>query len=147
MVSAHPRIMMDPAGVRLKGIQGHPLEWFDIDRLYEKIHTVEDYVHHPLWRGEDAPDQFAFEINNENYLGTWRRMGSFAPGINKRFHTMKAVRGTARQEFGAKNVTLCVYISMRALFGFGPKIEMYTYFPGRAHRYQVRPSLVGDHDD
>ena len=131
MMSAFPRIMMSPDGTCLKAIQGHTLEWFDIDRLYEKINTVEEYVNHPLWRCENPPDQLVFELNNENHLGNWRRMGSFAPRINKRFHTMKAVRGTVRQVFGAKNVTLCVYISARALFEFESKIEMYITQGGR----------------
>eukprot|EP00919_Chromeraceae_sp_WS-2016_P019593 GHVR01046686.1.p1 GENE.GHVR01046686.1~~GHVR01046686.1.p1 ORF type:complete len:271 (-),score=26.56 GHVR01046686.1:46-858(-) len=118
MMSAYPRIMMNPEGTYFKAIQGHTLEWFDICRLYEKLNTPEEYVNHPLWRNEDPPDQLVFELSNENHLDHWRRLGSFAPSVTKRFHTMKAVRGTARQEFGAKNVTLCLYISVRALFGF-----------------------------
>ena len=131
MMSAYPRIMMSPDGTHLKAIQGHTLEWFDIDRLYEKLNTPEEYVNHPLWRNEDPPDQLVFELSNENHLGNWRRMGSFAPGLRKRFHTMKAVRGTARQEFGATNVTPCLYISVRALFEFRPNIEMHITQGGR----------------
>ena len=87
MMSALPGIMMSPDGTRLKAIQGHTLEWFDIDRLYERINTLEEYANHPLWRGEDPPDQLVFELNNENHLDNWRRMGSFAPRVTKRFHT------------------------------------------------------------
>ena len=117
MMSAYSRIVMSPDGTRLRAIQGHTLEWFDIDRLYEKINTPEEYVNHPLWRNEDPPDQLVFELNNENHLDNWRRMGSFAPSLTKRFHIMKAVRGTARQEFGATNVTLCLYIGVTSSLG------------------------------
>ena len=131
MMNAYPGIMMNPEGTHLKAIQGHTLERFDIDQLHEKLNTTEQYVHHPLWRNEDPPDQLVFELSNENYMDNRRRMGTFAPSVNKRFHTMKAVRGTARQDFGATNVTLCVYIRMRALFEFRPNIEMYITQSGR----------------
>ena len=99
--------------------------------MYEKINTLEEYANHPLWQGENPPDHVVFEISNENHLDHWKRLGSFAPSITKRFHTMKAVRGTARQEFGAKYVVLCVYISVRALFELKPNIEMYITQGGR----------------
>ena len=121
MMSAYPRIMVNPDGTCVKAIQGHSLEWFDIDQLYEKVGTPEEYANHPLWQGEDPPDQLVFELSNENHLDQWRRLGTFAPSVVKRYHTMKAVGGTAQQYFGAKNVILCVYISVRALYEFKPR--------------------------
>ena len=44
---------------------------------------------------------------------------------------MEAVRGTAQQYFGATNVTICLFISMMALFEFRPNIEMYIAQSGR----------------
>ena len=74
---------MNAEGAKLKAIQGHTLDRFDINQLYEKITSVEHYVHHPLWRGEDAPDQLVFEINHENYLDNRKRMGTFSPSVNE----------------------------------------------------------------
>ena len=64
-----------------------------------------------------------FELSNENHLNQWRRAETFVPSITKRFHTMKAVCGTVKQEFGAKNIGLRVYLSVSALFEFSPKID------------------------
>ena len=97
LMSANPRIMTNESGDRVKAIQGHSLEWFDIDVLYEKINTLEEYVHHSLREGEDPPDQLVFELTNENHLDQWRRAGTFVPSIVKRFHTMRAVGGTVKQ--------------------------------------------------
>ena len=44
---------------------------------------------------------------------------------------MRAVRGTAPQDFGTSNVILCVFVSMKALFEFSPKIDMYITPNGR----------------
>ena len=107
------------------------MEWFDIDLLYEKINTHEEYVHHSLWEGEDPPDQLVFELSNENHLDQWRRAGTFVPSIAKRFHTSRAVGGTVKQEFGAKNIVLYAYLSVKALFEHSPKIDMYITRGGR----------------
>ena len=128
---AQPGIMMNAGCTKLKAIQGHTLDRFDINQLYEKIESIDHYVHHSLWRGEDAPDQLVFELGHENYMDNWKRMGTFSPSINKRFHTMKAVLGTAQQDFGAANVTICLFISMKALFDIRPSIEMYITQSGR----------------
>ena len=48
MMSAHPGIMVNPDGTCVKAIQGHSSEWFDIDQLYEKVDTPEEYANHPL---------------------------------------------------------------------------------------------------
>ena len=95
MMHAQPRILINFEGIKLKAIQGHTLEAlerFDINQRYEKISTVDQYVHHPLWRDEDAPDQLVFELSHENYMDNWKRMGTFSPSINNIFHAMKAVR-------------------------------------------------------
>lgn len=96
LMSASPRIMTNDSGDRIRAIQGHSLERFHIDELYENINTLEEYVHHPLWEGGDAPDQLVFEFTHENHLDQWRRVGTFVPSIVRRFHTMRAVCGTVK---------------------------------------------------
>ena len=44
---------------------------------------------------------------------------------------MKAVGGIVQQDFCAKNVVLCVYISVRALYEFKPKNDMCITNGGR----------------
>ena len=62
LMSNSPRIMTNAGGDRIKAIQGHPLEQFNIPGLYGKIRTLEDYVHHRKWGGKDAPDQLVLEV-------------------------------------------------------------------------------------
>ena len=104
LMSASPRIMTNDSGDRIRAIQGHSLERFHIDELYEKINSLEEYVHHSRWEGGDVPDQLVLELAYENHLDQWRRVGTFVPSIVRRFHTRRAVRGTVKQEFGAKNI-------------------------------------------
>ena len=85
-----------------------------------------------MWGGV-AQDTLVVEISHENYLDDWKRVGTFTPSIRKRFHTMKAVRGTAPQDFGTSNVIICVFVSMKALFEFSPKIDLCITYPERAH--------------
>ena len=44
---------------------------------------------------------------------------------------MRAVGGTVKQEFGAKNIVLYAYLSVKALFEHSPKIDMYITRGGR----------------
>ena len=44
---------------------------------------------------------------------------------------MRAVGGTVKQEFGAKNIILYAYLSVEALFEHSPKIDMYITRGGR----------------
>ena len=44
LMSNSPRIMTNASGDRIKAIQGHSLEQFNIAELYEKINTLEEYV-------------------------------------------------------------------------------------------------------
>ena len=125
MMNAYPGIMMNPEGTHLKAIQGHTLDTLDINQLYEKIVSIAHYYNHPLWQGGVAPDTLLVEISHENNLDNSKRMGTFTPSISKISHTMKAVRGTAQQDFGTSNVTICVLVSMKALFEFSPKVDMY----------------------
>ena len=83
-----------------------------------------------MWGG-NPPDTLVVEISNENYLDNWKRMDTFTPGISKRIHTMRAARGTGPQDFGTSNVILCVFVSMKSLFEFSPKIDMYIAPNGR----------------
>ena len=68
LMSNSPRIMTNDSGDRIKAIQGHSLDRFDIAELCEKINTLEGYVHHPKWGDRDAPDQLVPELTNENHL-------------------------------------------------------------------------------
>ena len=131
MMHARPRIMMNAEHTKLKAIQGHTLDTLDINQLYEKIISIAHYANHPLWQGGVAPDTLVVEISHENYLDNWKRMGTVTPSISKKFHTMKAVRGTAPQDFGTSNVIICVFVSMKALFEFSLKIDMYIAPNGR----------------
>ena len=117
LMSNSPRIMTNVSGDRIKAIQGHTLEQFNISGLYDKINTLEDYVHHPKWVGRNAPDQLVLEITNENHFNQRRRLGTYHPSQYRRFHIMKAVCGTGKQEFGAKNVILYTFLSVKAIFG------------------------------
>ena len=83
-----------------------------------------------MWGG-NPPDTLVVEIGNENYLDNWKGMNTFTPSINKRVRTMRAARGTAPQDFGTSNVILYVFVSMKALFEFSPKIDMYITPNGR----------------
>ena len=123
--------MTNDSGDRIRAIQGHSLERFHIDELYEKINNLEEYVHHSRWEGGDAPDRSVLELTNENHLDQWRRIGTFVPSIVRRFHTMRAVCGTVKQEFGAKNIVLYAFLSVTSLFEHSPKIDMYITNHGR----------------
>ena len=65
------------------------------------------------------------EITNEPALESWKRLGVFKPSIHKKTHTMNAIVGTERQNFGTANITLYAYVRMDDLFAFTQKIEMY----------------------
>ena len=73
----------------------------------------------------------AVEISNENALDNWKRMGMFKPSLNRKIHTMRAIRGTDPQDFGTANIILYAYVRMKDLFEFKPKIEMYITPNGR----------------
>ena len=107
------------------------MEQFGISERYEKISTLEDCVHHPKWGGKDAPDQLVLEITNENHLNQWARLGTYHPSLVRRLHTMRAVCGTGKQEFGAKNVILYAFLSVKAIFEHIPKIDIYITHHGR----------------
>ena len=131
LMSHSPRIMTNDSGDRIRAIQGHSLERFDTDELYEKVNTLEEYVHHPKWGDRDAPDQLVLEFTNENHLDQWRRLGTFVPSVVRRFHTMRAVCGTVKQEFGAKNIVLYAFLSVQALLEHSPKLDVYITHHGR----------------
>ena len=132
MMHAQSRIMMNDEGTKLKAIQGHTLmNRFDINLLYKEIKSMDHYVHRPMWRNADPPDQLVYELNHENYMGNWKRVGTFAPSVSQKFHTMEAVHGTAQQNLCAANVTICLFISMKALLDLMPNIEMYITQSGR----------------
>ena len=58
-------------------------------------------------------------------------MGTLAPSISQKFHIMKVVHGTAKHNFGAANLTICLLISMNTLLDLIPNIEMYITQGGR----------------
>ena len=131
MMHARSRFMMNDDCTKLRAIQGHTLDRFDVNQLYEKITDKGYYVHHPMWGGADPPNQLVYELNHENYMDNWKTMGTFAPSVSQKFHIMKVVHGTAQQNFGAANVTICLFISMNALLDLMPNIEMYITQGGR----------------
>ena len=60
-----------------------------------------------------------------------------------RLHTMRAVCGTGRQEFGAKNVILYAFISVESLFEQIPKTDVYITDYGRiVTKCSIPSSLV-----
>ena len=141
--SHNPRIMMKTSRDRTRAIQGHPLDYFNISELYAKIHTHEDFMNHPKWVGREVPDHLVREVSNENHLDQWRRLGTFPPCQRYKFHTMKAVRGTGRQEFGAKGVILYAFINVEALFNIIPTIGVYITDYGRiVTKCSIPASLV-----
>ena len=52
---------------------------------------------------------------------------------------MKAIVGTARQDFGSANITMYAYVRMEDLFDFTPKIDMYITSNGRIVTQQALP--------
>ena len=132
LMHARSRLMTNDDCTKIKAIRGHTLDRFGADKLHEKIQDEEHYVHHPMWRGlEDPPDHLVFELSNENYMDNWKRMGTFVPSISQKFHTMRVVKGTAKQNFGSSNVTICLFISTNTLLDLIPNIEMYIDPGGR----------------
>ena len=71
------------------------------------------------------------EISTENSLDNWERMGLFKPSLNRKIHTMRAIRGTDPQDFGTATIILYAYVRMKDLFEFRPKIDMYITPNGR----------------
>ena len=141
--SRNPRIMTNASGDRIRAIQGHTLEQFNISELYIKISTHEDFVNHPEWVGRGVPDNLVLEISNENHLDQWRRIGTFPPRLRYRFHTMRAVCGTGEQEFGAKHIVFYASISVEALFEHIAKIDIYVTDYGRiVTKCSIPASLV-----
>ena len=51
--------------------------------------------------------------------------------MDNKWHTMKAVCGTGRQEYGAKNLILYASFSFAILFEHIPRIEIYMTGNGR----------------
>ena len=94
MMHARPRLMLNAEQTKTRAIQGHTLDTLDLNQLYGKILSVSQYYNHQMWGG-NPPDTLVVEISNENYLDNWKRKNTFTPSINKRIHTMRAVRGTA----------------------------------------------------
>ena len=79
--SHNPIIMTNASGDRIRAIQGHTLEQFNISELYNKINTHEDFINHPKWVGRGIPDHLVLEISNENHSDQWRRIGTFPPSL------------------------------------------------------------------
>ena len=129
--SNNPRIMTNASGDRIRAIQGHTLEQFNISELYDEINILEDYINHPKWARRGVPDHLVLEISNENHFVQWKRLGTFLPSQRSKFHTMREVCGIVKQEFGAKNVIFYAFLSVEALFEHVPKIDIYITDYGR----------------
>ena len=128
--SPNPRIVIDDSGTRIRAIQGHSMARYNIAELYTEITSPEWFRSDPIWAGR-VPDHLVIEISKEVHLTQWARIRTYAPSMNNKYHTMKAVCGTGRQEHGAKNVTLYAFISIELLFKHIPKIEIYMTGNGR----------------
>ena len=122
--SPNPRIVMDDPGKRIRAIQGHSVARYNIAELYTEITSLERFRSDPIWAGR-VPGHLVTEISKEVHLTQWARIRTYAPSMNNKWHMMKAVCGTGRQEYGAKNVILYAFISVEMLFQHVPKIEIY----------------------
>ena len=134
---------MNASGDRIRAIQGHTLDHFVISELYAKIITLEEFMNHPKWAGRGVPDHLVLEISNESHLDQWRRLGAFPPSQRYRFHTMKAVCGTGKQELGPKNIILYAFINTEAPFNIITSIDIYIAGNGRiVTKFSSPASLV-----
>ena len=118
---------------RIRAIQGHSLDRYKIEELYTEIKTLEKFNNDPTWADFHgrAPDHLVVDISREVTLTQLARLRTCSPSKNNRWNTMKAVCGTDRQEYGAKNVILYASISVAWLFEHIPKIEIYKTGNGR----------------
>lgn len=147
--SPNPRIVMDDAGTRIRAIQGHSMARYNIAELYTEIKSIEKCRSDPIWAGR-VPDHLVIEISKEVHLTNWARVRTYAPSMHNRFHAMKAVCGTGRQEYGAKNVILYAFISVELLCQHIPRIEIYMAGNGRVVTNRNIPAslvtMVGRND-
>ena len=124
------RLMLNHDKIKIRAIQGHTLDLFDYDRLYERIISIPFFENWNGWGG-NTPDMAVVEITGEPVLDHWKRSGSLRPNVNKKIHTMKAVVGTIQLNFGSANITMYAYVRMGDLFAYNPKIDMYITPNGR----------------
>ena len=109
LMHSRTRIMTNADKTKVRAIQGHTLETLELERLYENITTISLFKNHHLWGG-NTPTMAVVEISNDPALDSWKRLGVFKPSLHKKIHTMKAIVGTDRQNFGSANITLYAYV-------------------------------------
>jgi hypothetical protein len=130
LMHGRQRLMLNSDKTKIRAIQGHTLEKFDYDLLYERIISIPFFNKWPGWGG-NTPNMAVVEITNDPVLDHWKRTGLYKPSIQKRIHTMKAVVGTIQMDFGTANITMYAYVRMKDLLEFKPKVEMYITPNGR----------------
>ena len=132
---------MSDDGTRIRAIQGHTMARYIISDLYDEIKTCEEFRNHPRWAGS-VPDHLVLEISNENRLDQWSRAKIYPPPMKNRFHTMRAVCGTGKQEFGPKDIILYAFINVEELYNNVPHIEIYMTGGGRIVTHRNIPSSL-----
>ena len=125
------RLATDATRTLVRAIQGHSLPRYNIDELYTEIKTLADFRADPVWAGREPPDHLVVEISKELTLTQWARAKILPPTTAIRWHTMEAVSGTGRQDYGSKNVILYVFLNVEKVYAHMPKIDLYKTGSGR----------------
>ena len=137
------RLAMDATGTFVRAIQGHSLLRFNIDELYTEIKALDDFRADPVWRGKEPRDHLVLEISHESMLTNWARVRTLPPTTALRWHTMKAVSGTDKQDYGSKNVVLYVLITVEQVYAHQLKIDLFKIDDGRiVTKCSILASLV-----
>ena len=117
------RLATDATRTRVRAIQGHSLLRYHIDELYKEIKTLAAFRADPVWTG-DTSDHLVIEISKELTLIQWARAKILPPTTALRWHTMKAVSGTGRQNYGSKSIILYVFLNVEEVYADRPKIAL-----------------------
>ena len=111
-----PRIMMNERRTQIRAIEGHTLDIFDPELLYEPLASADDFRTNPIWNElEDntgAPDYLILEISQESVLDQWARTGTLVAGSDRRFLVLKPHKGLGEVDTGDRPTILCAYISL-----------------------------------
>ena len=74
LMHGRQRLMLNADKTKIRAIQGHTLEKFDYDQLYERIISIPFFTNWHGWGG-NTPNMAVVEINNDPVLDHWKRTG------------------------------------------------------------------------